>query len=77
MTDEIEIDLERSSVERAKPAHQARNNNYFVSSKKPSQAGNSLTKLEAAAEFEDLDDEGEEEVGGFDDAEEFKFGKLP
>lgn len=31
----------------------------------------------AAAEFEDLDDEGEEEVVGvFDDSEEFKLGKL-
>jgi len=33
ITDEIEIDvdLNRASIERAKPAHQARNNNYLVS----------------------------------------------
>ena len=79
MTEEIEIDVDleqtKNTTYQMKPlAHQARNNNYFTSEKGPNDKllKSSLRTKESLI----LDDEGEEEVGGFDDAEEFKLGKL-
>ena len=78
LTEEIKIDIdieESTNSQQMKPmAHQARNNNYFMSEK--GHKNKLLKSSQRNKESIDLDDEGEEEVGGFDDAEEFKLGKL-
>jgi len=79
MTDEIEVDLKPDGLPPpANPGQQTRTNNYFDDEIMHGQASQKRTPSKPKSYLDDDEEEEEEEglVGGVDDAEEFKLGKI-